>query len=454
MTTTERAPARTESPAGRPKDSTRHVVDNQSLTDGDARARRWQLAVLALALLSQTTLAWAVSLFQSGRVPPTAISTASVALTPLGHRIDDYVRYVVLAVVVLIILINITKFKRRRPGSLIVALLGVAMLWASMAIATGRLDAGATHSFLLLVIAVAAWSIGLNVEDLVVLARIGVVIAIVCLLMGLTTDLAWTDQDEDSKALVGSAVLAGFFPQMNPFGMSMAMTLPFTLLFKRTSIRIVGLLLICTALLFASSRTALIGAGIGLAIGLVLHLARGRARGLIGWTALLTISLASVLVPMMSDDAAFTRRGAVWQAAIHLFPISPLWGYGPGAFGLSGPISKVVSGAYWHGHNTILTFAVVGGLCALIALAVFTIAAFRRAMQLGKVSVVPAVAVLTLVAIGIAEAPIRPDEFDGVGWVSWLALFSIASLKRSEEGVKATVQDSARFDSPTSPRRR
>ncbi len=396
--------------------------------DPASRRRRIQLAALALALLCYTTLGWAVSLFQSGRIPPTDLTTASVALTPLGDLLRNGAPALVYAVAALILLSNLTRLYRRSPHAILPPLLGIALLWMTMAVSTGSPATGLNFLTLISLIAITVWSIEVRPGDLVVLGRIGAVIAVISLVMAATTDLAWTDQTEDGKALIGDAVLAGFFPQMNPLGMSMAITLPFTLMFRRRVTQISGFAAIALTLLLASSRTAVIATGIALAVGLVMRFIPRKSTALAGYIISVIIVIVSIIVPARSDDTAFTSRGAVWRASLDLIPERPIWGFGPGVYGLDGEVSKIVSGAYWHGHNTVITFATIGGVLALVALALFLLPSIHAALVMAQVgTVLPFMGVATILALGIAEVPIRPSEYDGVAWVSWLCLFAISS---------------------------
>lgn len=407
----------------------------------EAKRRRLQLSAIAVALLLYTTLGWAISLFQSGRIPPTALTTASVALTPLGAAVRDAAPGLVYLVSAIILLMNHSRLSRRPVSTLFVPLLGIAMLWMTMAVNTQNPTTGLTFITLMAIIAVTAWSIEVRPGDLVVLGRIGVGIAAISLMMAVTTDMAWTNQEEDSKALVGDAVLAGFFPQMNPLGMSMAITLPFTLMFRHRAARISGFAAVAITLLLASSRTAAVAAGIALAAGLLVRVVPRMRRVVLGYLISFIVVAVSVIVPFRSDDADFTRRGAVWRASLGLIPDRPVWGYGPGVYGLEGTVSRLVSGAYWHGHNTVITFALVGGVVALVALLLFLLPSMRAALATAKMeTVLPFMAMVTILALGIAEAPIRPSEYDGVAWVSWLCLFAISSSVLKEDQSNSEVQ--------------
>lgn len=400
--------------------------------------RRWQFALLSLVLLAYTTLGWSVSLLQSGRIPPTALSTASVALTPLGTLIRDNMIYAVYAVAGVILFMNFTKLVHRRLTALVPAILGCLVLWASMATTMQSPSAGLSHLSLIAIVAVAVWAIGLHIDDLVVLGRVGFAIAAVSLLMAVTTDMAWTDQEADSKALIGDAVLAGFFPQMNPLGMSLAVTLPFTLMFGKRLWRSVGFVTVATSLVFASSRTAVIAVAIALAGGLIIRLTAKAARRFVGYSMFLVVFAATIVVPLRSDDQSFTARGAVWRASLELIADQPLLGYGPNVYGLNGEVAQIINGAFWHGHNVFITFVLIAGYVSIIALALFFIPAINVALREAIDNhFVPFLGVMTIMGLGITEVPIRPSEFDGVAWVTWLALFAIASTaarRREDEG--------------------
>lgn len=406
--------------------------DGSELNGKRRRRRRIQLAVLALALLCTTTLGWAVSLFQTRRVTGLADTTASVVLTPLGSMLRDNFLWVFYAIAFLVLLSNLRYLKGRSMRGLVPALLGLLLLYIANATTTQNVTA--TFSFLVLIalIGVSVWSIGLELEDLVVLGRIGFAIAVISLIMAATTDNAWIAAvDETSKGILTDATLAGFFPQMNPLGMSMVVTLPFVFMFRRRWVRVAGFLAIALTLLLAASRTSLIAAGIGLTVGLVLRLTRKHARPFVGYVATILILVVSVVVPLTAEPGAFTGRGDIWRASLALIPERPIWGYGPTAYAKGGEVTRLLGVAHWHGHNMWITFMVIGGVVALIALALFWIPALHTSLQIARGgNVVAATAIFSSLALGIAEVQIRPSEFDGVAWISWLTLFAIATLVR------------------------
>ncbi|WP_353114325.1 O-antigen ligase family protein [Microbacterium sp.] len=417
---------------GRMEKSSAAVAGSESeLQIKQRKRRRLQFAVLALALLCTTTLGWAVSLFQTGRATGLIDTTASVALTPLGSTIRENFPIVLYAVAILILLTNLRSLKGRAMRGFVPALLGVLLLYVASATATQNITSTLTFLTLIALIALTVWSIGLEVGDLVVLGRIGFAIAVVSLIMAATTDKAWSDEGEMTKGLLTDATLAGFFPQMNPLGMSMAITLPFVFMFKRRWVRVAGFAAVALTLLMASSRTAIIAAAIGLAVGIVLRITRRRSRVFLGYVAVILILTVSVVVPVTAGSGAFTGRGDIWHASLSLIPDKPIWGYGPSAYMHGGAVSNILGVAHWHGHNMWITFMVIGGVVGLVALALFWFPALHTSLLIAREgNLVPATALMTTLALGIAEVQIRPSEFDGVAWVSWVSLFAIAMLVR------------------------
>lgn len=395
------------------------------------RRRRVQFAMLALALLCTTTLGWAVSLFQTGRASGLIDTTASVELTPLGASIRQNFPFVLYGVAILILLTNLRSLKGRAMKGLVPALLGVLLLYIASATATQNITSTLTFLTLIALIAITVWSIGLELEDLVVLGRIGFAIAVISLIMAATTDKAWSDEGELAKGFLTDATLAGFFPQMNPLGLSMAITLPFVFMFKKKWVRVAGFLAIALTLLLAASRTSIIAAAIGLTVGLVLLIARRRPRVFLGYVAVIAILAVSIAVPVTAGQGAFTGRGDIWHASLSLIPEKPIWGYGPTAYMHGGAVTNLLGVAHWHGHNMWITFMVIGGSVALVALALFWLPALHTSLRIAQEGhLVPATALMSMLAVGIAEVQIRPSEFDGVAWVSWLSLFAIATLVR------------------------
>lgn len=387
-----------------------------------AKRRRMQLGLLAGTLLAYAGLPSAIGLLTSGRVS-VQNSTGSVVLGPAGESARQILLYVIIVVGVGVIMRN--GFKGHTMNrTLLSYFIGFAIL-AALSSYFER-DIHVTSMIPpLLAMAVALWSMDLCLNDLVVVAYVGIAVSAASLFMAITTPMAWMAPAGESKALVGSRLLAGFFPEMNLLALSVGPCLPFVFLIKRPKARFLGALLLLTTLVLASSRTILIAGAMSLGMMLLLAIFARRTRNRAMVLIIAAVAAVAAALPWaVNDDRLFTDRGLVWRVTTGLVRGHLVTGLGPEAFALNGTVQQITGALYWHGHNTFLSFLVYGGAVALLALLCFLIPLFHRSVTLAKRSMVPALSLVMTLGMGIAETALRPDTFDATNWITWLCVLA------------------------------
>ncbi|MGD0547354.1 MAG: O-antigen ligase family protein [Terracidiphilus sp.] len=148
------------------------------------------------------------------------------------------------------------------------------------------------------------------------------------------------------------------------------------------------------AVLLTASRGGFLAAVVGFAGSLVL-LVQGHPRRVLAWAMALP-PLAAILwfiIPRGSFERLSTiaeqlhggglnQRWNIWNAGWHAFGKAPLFGTGAGTF-----VSAAGTASMDTAHNTVLSIAVTGGLCALflataiVAVAVWSITQMRGPLQ-------------------------------------------------------------------------
>lgn len=388
----------------------------------EAWQRRRQLGLLTVTLLAYAGLPSAIGLMSYGRVN-VQDSTGSVVLGPVGESAKQILLYLIILVGVMIVMRN--GFQGHSMNRTLLSYLAGFGILMALSSYFGK-DIHVPYMLPpLLAMAVALWSMDLRLNDLVVVGYVGIIVATVSLAMAATTPMAWMVPGKETKALIGNRMLAGFFPEMNVLALSVGPCLPFVLLIRRVRVRILGVLLLLTTLVLAASRTTLIAGTLSLgAILLLLIFARRTRNGVMVLIILAITAVAAALPWMINDDRLFTDRGLVWRVTTGLVKDHLVSGLGPAAFALNGTVQQITDALYWHGHNTFLTFLVYGGAVALLALLCFLAPLFHRSVSMAKRSTVPAMSLVMMLGMGIAETSVRPDTFDATNWITWLSVLA------------------------------
>jgi hypothetical protein len=238
-----------------------------------------------------------------------------------------------------------------------------------------------------------------RMDDLRVLGFFGVVVAGYSIVFGLlkpanaVMPTPASATSGTTKALIGDLVLAGPMSHANSLGIFLALTFPFIGLWRKTSQRLAGSLLLIVVSVLSASRTALIA----IACVMLYYLACRalldlRRRAIAGLVLLVTGSLVGVIPWVVKDPQAFSMRGTVWQGSLSAWQThgSLIFGLGP-YWDPNATRSFAALGAdRASGHNLMVQWLVTGGLLQfLIGLVLFLLLA-KRALRCDPTLRVPA----------------------------------------------------------------
>ena len=302
--------------------------------------------------------------------------------------------------------------------------LGVVALPSVVAIADEFAHDRPVGPSLLLPVLAGALVVTLRVKwsDLVLLGRIGALVAVASL-VGMMVDpervLMSAGLAHAEKSVTGAPLLAGIFSHSNILGLFLAASLPFAFLERRFLVRWVLVLPIAWALVLSSSRTALFGACVILAAVLLGWMLPRVVFRLVLPVGLAVIAVFVARIPFTeTDPAAYTYRGEIWMYNIGLLDGHWLWGRGAYFYGDNyAALSRALSTAASHAHNTLLTTLVTGGVVAVASVVVVLLVAWRGADGLGprRELLVGGAFLLGLLALCVTETTLR---FTGWGPLS------------------------------------
>ncbi|KZX21123.1 O-antigen ligase family protein [Rathayibacter tanaceti] len=404
------------------------AVSAAVLEKRDDKRRRIHFAIVLLVTFIMTSGGKIVDLFLAGRAASDGYSTGAVNPSNLGATVDAVAPALFLVGVAVIFFLNLGRKRANLIG------LAGAAVYLVTAQVTNTLAVGGVNPtpkyWVIIALVLALWSIAPRWDDLRVIGIAIVLIGLASLLTGLT-DQGWMREDAllagETKALIGTRLLAGIFPQMNVLGMTMALGLPFVLLLRRRAARYAGLAIVLANLVLSASRTSLIAAGITILVAVVLRLIRHeRTRRAVAISAVTLTATAMVLLPILVNDrSALTSRGAIWMSSMSVIPDHFLVGLSTNAFTKEGIMPRLIGHTPWHGHNLFVSTMVWGGIILIAALLVFLVSVLVRSLTYFDRSMVSYLFVLTLLACSLAEMPLRIDDFDGVSWLTWVAVLAV-----------------------------
>lgn len=419
---------------------------------GTSQSRRSrELSAVVLVCAMYASLPTFASLITDGRRYDLENTTSSVVLTSFSESLREPLLILVVAVCALILAKNVVQAFRRRPEGLVLLAFPVLMLVGLDVVQGAAPNASA---FLVLMVGATIWSIGPRVNDLRMFGTIGFFVALISLAMAVVYPDAW--QIDEEKGMLGEAVLAGPFSQMNILGMVLAVLLPFVTLFQSRLMRWGAGLAIALTLVLASSRTSLLAGGIALFGMLMIRVTKGhraRKRMLI-LSVIVVVGVATWLPFFTTDRQVFTNRGAIWINAREFLADSIVVGHGLDTFRFDGPLFQLTHSLAAHGHNLVLHYLSVAGLFGGIALVLMLIPALRSSLRAAVISTAPAGGLLAILGLGIAEVSLRIETFDGPAWATWTVFLALFFLQPSDETSDLEASGERRADAPNLPARR
>jgi O-antigen ligase len=296
-------------------------------------------------------------------------------------------------------------------------------------------DGGFVRTFpLLLMLSLGVWAIEISTCHLKVLGSCVVAVAALSLVFALTSPDAWivasASDPDNSKALVGSRLLAGPYSQGNALGIVMSAGLPFAFALTRKRAQGLGVLCILSVIVLTGSRTSIIAAALTCCLWLVLVSVPLRLRKLVLQSTAICLGALTALLPyIFQNPATFTGRVGIWKTSLELARTSRVFGLGVYTFSPGGVVSNSLNFVRYEGHNSYVTMVSTGGLTLLTAFALTIAVAVRSATQMLSESLAPALFVCAFLALGLAETPLRLDTFSDQGWIVWLGLICVTLLR-------------------------
>lgn len=398
------------------------------------RADRLLWRAVVAVFLAYTAVPAFLNIVAGGRRPPDVWGMATLYSSSAGQRASS----ALLALLLGLSLVTIASGGRgrRRANGVLVAVLGLAAVGA---VASATMPGPLVPTALIVNVAVvlAVWRLAPAPDDLTWFAHCATVLALVAAAYGLVSDDAWmlgtTTGLFETKAIIGTGLLAGPYPHMNNLGMSLAMALPFVLLVRRTWLRLAEAGILAGVLVLTSSRTSLLAVAGAVAAGLALVLLgrRSRLRSTVSVCAVLLVAAVAVAMPWLTDDAQlFTNRGQIWIWTREAVGDRPLYGYGFGAFGDDSALSASIGWVAGAAHNMPLHYLAVAGVLGLVALVALVGTALRGAVELLPRSAAGAIFVVTFAVLCITEMPFRLESTVGQAWIGLPALVALGALPR------------------------
>ncbi|VXC43752.1 O-antigen ligase family protein [Nocardioides sp. AX2bis] len=278
-----------------------------------------------------------------------------------------------------------------------------------------------------------------DLSDLRVFAHVGAVIAVGSILLAvISPEIAYRSGSlggVDTKAIIGTGILAGPYPSSNNLGMSMALALPFVFLIPGRKLRAFELAAMALALIMSASRSSIAAVlAAGLAILILKGVRAGIERRVAYQFGMVVVGLIAALTPwFVTSRGLFTNRGAIWIGSRELL-IERDWlaGVGTAAYALEGSVNQASGVLAPGGHNVLLHYWVVAGLPGLVAMAVLLLAIMRAGQWSLETSLVPAGFVLTLMVLAAVEMPLRPDFIIAPAWVAAPAVAVLLAAAKQE----------------------
>ncbi|QZN84859.1 O-antigen ligase [Cellulomonas sp. C5510] len=206
------------------------------------------------------------------------------------------------------------------------------------------------------------------------------------------------------KALIGHDLLAGVFGHSNTLGIYAALAIPFVARIRPLRWAWLGTAVGGGALVWSSSRTALIATGVGLVFVVLPHvLPRRPGRGWRATWAVATLVVA-VGVPLGSwPVTAFSGRAGIWAASLRAAEPHALTGLGREWFAETAGNRTGLTDQAASAHNLVLQWLVTGGVLALVTGLLLLVLLVRRASRAPDLT--PTWFVVVLLAIGTLESP-------------------------------------------------
>lgn len=394
------------------KSTTRRRFDQASVTVCDSMEPSWASRVgvqgLTISLWLWAWLPQMIDLLKIGRQYPGLGSVAQRSATA-GTA---YVAIVIAigACAILLVAIAIAKGLPMAAGMTLTLLAPWVLLNGTYVINGGR-----NNEVLLFPLAILAYALHCRsiVSAYGSIRFLTVLTAASSLVLGLVSPhLFLSDplrQAANEKAVIGDLLLNGLFPTANQLGISLAIGLPVVLLAAGSKTRWPAVAVIATAIVWASSRTAIVTA----VVTCLIYFATARAnwkvaRDVMGVATIGAGALVLAAPFVLSDPTKLSGRVAIWRTGLEFVQEGNLLrGGGAMVFRDVSPVTMAIGSVTGTGHNMFVTIVTVGGIPALLACiglwATYLVRSFGR-FPLDRI---PLASILVVTTLAIDEDPLR-----------------------------------------------
>lgn len=232
----------------------------------------------------------------------------------------------------------------------------------------------------------ALWAARAELHHLRVLGYLHGVLVVLSLALAFVSPEKGTYQAADgsafapAKEILPIGILIGPFTDGNNCAQVLLLGLPAVAFLSRPGARRLIGSLTAFALVWTSSRSALIGLVIAGAVLVGLRLVRPAARGPLSAMTLIAGGLTLVALPLLTTSpSAFTNRGFIWQESLRAWSESPLFGLGSDYYSQLARFVNPLGGLAFHGHNQAVQVLVTTGLLGAGLVLVLCVLLVRRA---------------------------------------------------------------------------
>lgn len=315
------------------------------------------------------------------------------------------------ALSVALILSGLASARRNYLGPVLVLLAPWAALSGAYVVQGGR-----NNELLLYPLVAVAFALNWNSTEIVYrsLRVLIVITALSSLALGaMQPGLFLSDPSQFSsneKALFGGLLLNGLFPTSNQLGLALALGIPILIVTGRDRSRWTAVGLVLFTLVWTSSRTAIIVSVMLIAVTILLG-PRMRQALMIARVVAVSFAALVVAVPFIfTDPTSFTNRARIWQTALSFTlddTVRLSFGSGAMVFREVSPVTYTIGTTAGTGHNVFVTVVTIGGLLAVIAVALLWVTYFRSASQVFVSDRLPLIFLLALTGLSMIEDPLR-----------------------------------------------
>jgi hypothetical protein len=248
-------------------------------------------------------------------------------------------------------------------------------------------------------IVIAVWVLRPPIRKLALLGYLGAALALISVLMGVflkakglyhasSGDLVTLD-----KKILPWGILVGPLTSENNLGQALVLGLPLIGFARSRIVRVVVIALTGYAIIWTASRSSIAALAVGGLIALALQVPGRKLRQIVAAVLLLAAGLVMIAIPVStSDGTAFSNRGYIWITSLRAWSQHRVFGLGGQWYSSLAKYEEGLGGAAFHGHNTFVQMAVVGGAVCLVLVTAMAVVSLGSAVRwVGRGVNVPAV---------------------------------------------------------------